>query len=381
MTHAVTFKGVNRTVQAEEGETLLALAQRIGIHLDSSCGGNGSCHQCRVLIHAGREYFLREGKPCEPRHKRGNDPVFLACQGGVFGKMEVEPAPVQALHTDHPVASLLGWNVGELGREVCVLDPGSFTGGRNELDAEGNFTSERAFIAQQLPEETTGQVVLGTDVDYADALALGTNHLPVKRRVVLDFAGRLALCDGDNATVQGVPTNAFLGGMAHLAGAIDSVEWSPIKTRTVITTVGGAPPAGVCASGLLSCVKALMQAGMCDARLQLSESRFTTRLDGQLAALLVGPGAEAQSPHGQVYTVDEAIVVTQSQLNVIRDAASMLRQRLDALDAHALLVVTGDFGTYVDPVLVHALGIRNGSVEFVPHAAALGAARWAATPR
>ena len=43
----------------------------------------------------------------------------------------------------------------------------------------------------------------------------------------------------------------------------------------------------------------------------------------------------------------------------------------------SLLVATGDFGTYVDPVLVQALGVRKGAVEFVPHAAALGAARWA----
>lgn len=377
MTHAVTFKGVNRTVQAEDGETLLGLAQRHGIHLDSSCGGNGSCHQCRVLIHAGREHFKRGGEPCTPRHTQGNEPVYLACQGEVFGDMEVEPAPVQALHADRPNASLLGWSVGELGRELCVIDPGSFTGARYEIDAEGIFVREQALLAQQLPEVTPGQIVLGDDVEYAHALALGTNHLPAQRRMVLDFAGRLALCDDDNATLQSAPTNAFMGGMPHQPGAIDSVAWSPLKTRTVITTVDGAPPLGICAAGLMSCVHALMQAGMCNAELQLSESRFTTRVDGQLAALLVGPDAEAQSPHGQIYTADEAIVVSQSQLNVIRDAAAMLRQRLDALDSESLLVATGDFGTYVDPVLVQALGVRKGAVEFVPHAAALGAARWA----
>ena len=53
----------------------------------------------------------------------------------------------------------------------------------------------------------------------------------------------------------------------------------------------------------------------------------------------------------------------------------MLRQRLDALDAEAPLVVTGDFGTFVPVELIRALGIREGEIEFAPHAAALGAAR------
>lgn len=374
MTHTVKFKGVNRNVPAEDGENLLALAQRNGIHVDSSCGGNGSCHQCRVRIHAGREHFLRNGRPCEPRHTQGDDPVFLACQGSVHGDMVVEPAPIRTLG-DRPNASLIGWNAGTTPTPGCIVDPGSFTGARYELDTDGNFVHEQAFAAPLLPQPTPDQRVLGTDLPYGSALALGTNHLQHAKRLVLDFAGRIAHCDGDSVNLHGVPTNAFIGNMPHLPGAIDSVEWSPLKTRTVITTVDGAAPTGICASGLLSCVRALMLAGMCDAGLQLTESRFTTRVDGQLAALLVGPDAEAQSPHGQIYRSAAPILVSQSQLNVVREAARMLRQRLDALDAEAPLVVTGDFGTCVPVELARALGIREGEIEFAPHAAALGAAR------
>lgn len=377
--HSVTFKGVNRTLQANDGENLLTLAQRNGLHIDSSCGGNGSCHQCRVLVHAGHENFQREGEPCKPRHKRGDEPVYLACQGGVFGDMTVEPAPVRALG-DRPNASLIGWSAGGLPRSSCIIDPGSYTGVRYQLDADGIFVTETSFLAQEIDASIPGQVVLGGDVSYADALAAGINHLPETRHVVLDFSGRIAVCAGDAVELHNVPMNAFMGSMPHLAGAVDSVQWSPLKTRTVITTVDGQAPTGLCAAGLLSCVHALMQAGMCNADLQLLESRFTTRIDGQLAALLVGPSAEAQSPHGEIYTSEKAIVVSQSQLNVIRDAARMLRQTLDALDTDSLLVVTGEFGTYVPTDLIRALGIHDGEIEFVPHAAALGAARIVASP-
>ncbi|MCA8936697.1 MAG: DUF4445 domain-containing protein [Planctomycetes bacterium] len=372
--HAVTFNGVNRTLQADDGENLLTLAQRNGLHIDSSCGGNGSCHQCRVLIHDGRENFRRAGKACEPRHKLGVEPVYLACQGGVFGDMTVEPAPVRALG-DRPNASLIGWSAGGTPRSSVIIDPGSYTGAAYQLDDDGNFIAEEGFATQQAPAPTPGQVVLGEDVTYADALSAGTSHLPDSRRIVLDFAGRIAACVGDSVELHAVPTNAFIGNMPHVAGAIDSVQWSPLKTRTVITTVDGKAPAGLCAAGLLSCVHALMQAGMCNSDLQLLESRFTTRVNGQLAALLVSSNVEAQSPHGQIYLSENAIVVSQSQLNVIRDAAKMLCQRLDALDADSLLVVTGDFGTYVPTDLIRALGVHDGEIEFVPHAAALGAAR------
>jgi ferredoxin len=373
MAHRVTFKGVNRTVEASDGENLLAQARRHGLHLDSSCGGNGSCHQCRVVIHSGTP--MREGQPAVARHRRGGQPVYLACQCEVRGEMVVEPAPLHGLGAEVKRASLEGWYANGGGEAMQVLDSGAFTGALYAVSAEGEFDAGTAFRADQ-PPVALGAVQLGRDVDYAIALAQGTRHVTLGPRVVLDFAGRLAVCNVDSVRIQTAPTVAFMGDMPHLPGAIESVAWSPLKTRTIVSTVAGARPAGLCASGLMACVLALLQAGMCDARLILSESRFTRRrADGSLEALLVTPDVEAQSPHGEIYTSSRPIGVPQGQLNTIRDAARVLASMLQGLPGP--LITTGDFGTYVPAELLQTLGVWQGPIEFVPHAAALGAARWA----
>jgi ferredoxin len=367
--HRVTFKGAERTIEARDGEILLLAAQRNSLHIDSSCGGNGSCHQCRVVVHEGTP--MRQGKPAVPRHKRGDDPVYLACQCEVRGDMVVEAAPIHALGVQPGKGSLEGWYAGERAAPARILDPGSYTGGVYTVSAEGEFDAGEGFRSDDAPAGDAIRV--GVDVDFATALQRGTEHVTTEPRLVLDFAGRIATSRG----MQQASTNAFMGDVPHLPGAIDSVAWSPLKTRTIITTVRGAAPAGLSASGLMACVVALLQAGMCDTELRLSESRFTRNIGGARAALLVGPDDEAQSPFGEIYTSGREIAVSQSQLDVVRQAAAVLGEELAALaDGHSeTLFVTGDFGTYLPVEFVHALNIWRGPVEFVPHAAALGTAR------
>jgi ferredoxin len=367
--HRVTFKGADRTVEAHDGELVLALAKRSGLHIDSSCGGNGSCHQCRIVIHEGRP--MREGKPTPARHRRGNQPVYLACQCEVHGDMVVEPAPTHGLRA-RPKASLLGWNVGaSADGPRTVVDPGVITGAEYVIDAGGNFIAESGFDASthRRPAEAwpTPEV----------ALARGTEHLHEPRRIVLDFSGRMVSITPDETASIAIEIGAFAGTMAHVAGAIERVEWSPLKTRTILDTVGRQKPLGISTNGILSLVQALLQAGMCDADLKLRESRFTRRKPtGDVELVLVAPGVEAQSSVGEIWTSAEPLTVSQGKLDEIREAAHGLRHVLAALDFE-LLVVTGEFGTYVDPGLIRALGISDKRVEFVPHAAALGAARLA----
>jgi ferredoxin len=35
---------------AEDGENILELAMKAGIHINASCGGNGSCGKCRIRL-------------------------------------------------------------------------------------------------------------------------------------------------------------------------------------------------------------------------------------------------------------------------------------------------------------------------------------------
>jgi len=48
--HHVVFEPDGRTLRVPEGQTLMEAARAAGIHVESPCGGNGTCGGCRVII-------------------------------------------------------------------------------------------------------------------------------------------------------------------------------------------------------------------------------------------------------------------------------------------------------------------------------------------
>jgi 2Fe-2S ferredoxin len=55
--YQVTFVPENVMVETEAGETLLDLANRNGIFIDSNCGGFCACSTCHVIIKEGMEHL------------------------------------------------------------------------------------------------------------------------------------------------------------------------------------------------------------------------------------------------------------------------------------------------------------------------------------
>ena len=49
----VIFLPGKRVVRARINETLFSLARRAGVHLNTSCNGNGTCGKCQVKIEEG----------------------------------------------------------------------------------------------------------------------------------------------------------------------------------------------------------------------------------------------------------------------------------------------------------------------------------------
>jgi uncharacterized 2Fe-2S/4Fe-4S cluster protein (DUF4445 family) len=49
----VTFKPYDITVEVEDGENLLKAALNAGVHINASCGGEGVCGKCRILLEEG----------------------------------------------------------------------------------------------------------------------------------------------------------------------------------------------------------------------------------------------------------------------------------------------------------------------------------------
>lgn len=123
--HHVIFHPYDKTVDATDGETLIRLAMRAGLHINASCGGAGVCGKCRVVIEGGEvEGGITE--KLDTRDLAGG--VRLACQCRVRSDLVVR-IPVES-EVD---ASVL--NKAVTGRRTAYVHQVSF----EELKESGLF--------------------------------------------------------------------------------------------------------------------------------------------------------------------------------------------------------------------------------------------------
>ena len=54
MSCSVTFQPYNKSITVHRGEPLIRAALEAGVHINASCGGEGLCGKCRVLIESGQ---------------------------------------------------------------------------------------------------------------------------------------------------------------------------------------------------------------------------------------------------------------------------------------------------------------------------------------
>lgn len=88
----VHYRGINRTVQAEEHTSLLTASISNQINHLHECGGNGQCTTCRVRVVSGHDN-LTEPTPIEKEfyeRRRWDPAIRLACQSHITGDVEIE---------------------------------------------------------------------------------------------------------------------------------------------------------------------------------------------------------------------------------------------------------------------------------------------------
>ena len=91
----VTFLPINKTVEAEVGQTLLEVSEDHGIGLEHACGGVCACSTCHVIVQDGTDNNLEPQDdeeidtmdklcPTQTVHSR------LGCQARVKGDVKVQ---------------------------------------------------------------------------------------------------------------------------------------------------------------------------------------------------------------------------------------------------------------------------------------------------
>ena len=114
---SVTFLPDAVTVAVPDGETLLRAAHAAGVHVNSSCGGQGTCGKCRVRIAKGDATGAPDAMLSPEDFAKG---YRLACLSRVTGPLEVEVPPESRLHRGVLDHALSGKPTGRLASRLAA---------------------------------------------------------------------------------------------------------------------------------------------------------------------------------------------------------------------------------------------------------------------
>jgi uncharacterized 2Fe-2S/4Fe-4S cluster protein (DUF4445 family) len=86
----VTFYPDNKTVEVERGKNILSAAISAGVYINSSCGGDGVCGRCKIMVKKGEVVTQPTGRISLDERSRG---IYLACLATVQSDLEIEVLP------------------------------------------------------------------------------------------------------------------------------------------------------------------------------------------------------------------------------------------------------------------------------------------------
>jgi len=94
--HTVSFLPHNREIQVPEGTVLIRAAMEAGVHINASCGGEGVCGKCRVIIESG-EVAGGISEQISPADREKG--YRLACKAKITGDIAVRVPVESAIDT------------------------------------------------------------------------------------------------------------------------------------------------------------------------------------------------------------------------------------------------------------------------------------------
>jgi uncharacterized 2Fe-2S/4Fe-4S cluster protein (DUF4445 family) len=126
--YKIKFLPHNKEVKVAAGETLIRAAMEAGVHINASCGGEGACGKCRILIESGE---LSGGITKRLRDDDIKKGYRLACQAIVSGDVtvrvpiesEVDASVLNQLSTPRQTARILTIDFEELKERGLFVSP------------------------------------------------------------------------------------------------------------------------------------------------------------------------------------------------------------------------------------------------------------------
>jgi len=115
MKHTITFEPDKVSIRVDEGTNLLEAALEAGVHINASCGGQGVCGKCRVILEAGVVDSKKTQNISQEEYEQG---WRQACQTFVRSDCTVK-IPVESRGLKRVVAQKL--DMGKADRKISAL--------------------------------------------------------------------------------------------------------------------------------------------------------------------------------------------------------------------------------------------------------------------
>ncbi|MES0363578.1 MAG: ASKHA domain-containing protein [Desulfobacteria bacterium] len=116
MKKTITFEPDSTTIRVDKGTNLLEAALAAGEHVNATCGGQGVCGKCRVLIEAGEVDSEKTEKMDQEEYEAG---WRQACKTAIISDCTVQ-IPAESRGLKRPVVQEL--DMGKAERQISVLD-------------------------------------------------------------------------------------------------------------------------------------------------------------------------------------------------------------------------------------------------------------------
>ena len=231
-----------------------------------------------------------------------------------------------------------------------------------------------------LPGGFVGGDLLAFLFGCRDAAKPGTLYLD------LGTNAEMALFDGERFLATSAAAGpAFEGGnlrcgMAALPGAIASVRIE--GDRVLLGTIAGAPACGICGSGVLEAVAALLESGVIDRTGRLKPAHEIGSNLGNRVQQMNGTPAFVlhRDARGAVYLDQDDIRALQLAKGALRGGMEILLGRAGLSIAELSgVVLTGSFGAVLSPAVLKNVGIFSENMvkisEFIREGALCGVER------
>ena len=202
------------------------------------------------------------------------------------------------------------------------------------------------------------------------AIDIGTNG-----EILLCHNGRVLACS--TAAGPAFEGACIYKGMRAADGAIERVRTE--KDDIAVSTIGNKPAVGICGSGLIDAVAALIKIGVVDSSGKMLSKSEATSLPPKIADRITEhEGKPAFGLSGEVILTQQDIREVQLAKGAIRAGAETLMQSI-GLTAHDLdgVLLAGAFGSYIDKHSALEIGLlpdlSANKISSVGNAAGAGA--------